>query len=121
MKKKCTRCNVEKEVTSFYAKRNGKDGLQAHCKICSYEMTKQSNEKRRLKDTERKSKPDGKFLTLSGIKQDDYCQMYSFLSKMGYNIEMDIHSQFCEKWGLKVSKRPRKGPENHWSYQDCKE
>jgi hypothetical protein len=119
MKKKCTRCNVEKEVTSFYAKRNCKDGLQAHCKICSYEMTKQSNEKRRLKDTERKSKPDGKFLTLSGIKQDDYCQMYSFLSKMGYNIEMDIHSQFCEKWGINVSKRPRKGPENHWSYEDC--
>ena len=84
-------------------------------------FTKESNNKRKLKDTERKSKPDGKFLTLSGIKQDDYCQMYKMLSKMGFDVTMDIHPQFAKKWGLKVSKTPRKGPENHWSYQDCQE
>jgi hypothetical protein len=84
-------------------------------------FTKESNEKRKLKDTERKPKPDGKFLTLSGIKEDDYCQMYKMLSKMGYDVTKDISVQFAEKHSLLVSKSPRKGPENHWSYQDCQE
>ena len=45
--------------------------------------------------------------------------MYFGLSKIGYNPELDIHTQFCEKWGLKVSKSPRKGVENKWTYKDC--
>jgi hypothetical protein len=59
-------------------------------------------------------------LNLLGLKKEDYCEMYSALSKLGYNPELDIHIQFCEKWGLKVLKRPRKGKPNNYTYQDCK-
>jgi len=119
MKKKCSYCKEIKDETFFHKNRTSQDGLQSTCKVCSYILTKQSNEKKKLLIGEPKRKQDGKSLTLSGIKQEDYCVMYSFLSKIGYNPELDIHYQFCEKWGLKVSKSPRKGVENKWTYKDC--
>ena len=122
MEKKCSYCKEIKDETSFYKnKNNKKDGLQSTCKKCSYKLTKESIEKKRLLEGERKRKQDGKFLTLSGIKQEDYCMMYSFLSKLYPNPDVDYHTQFCEKWGLKVSKSPRKGVENKWTYKDCQE
>jgi hypothetical protein len=38
---------------------------------------------------------------------------------LGYNPSGNIHHQFMKKWGLKVSKSPRKGPKNKWDYEDC--
>ena len=119
--KKCSHCNEIKDKSEFYNNKTCKDGLQNTCKICSYKLSRESNLKKRLLNPVKKTKRDGKFLTLSGIKKEDYCIMYSALSKMGYKIEDDIHTQFCEKWGLKVSKRPRKGDKNHWTYEDCQE
>jgi hypothetical protein len=122
MEKLCSNCKEIKDETFFYKnKNNKKDGLQGTCKRCSYLKTKESIKKKRLLDGEPKRKQDGKFLTLSGIKQEDYCTMYDFLSKIGFNVSGDIHLQFCEKWGLKVSKSPRKGVENKWTYKDCQE
>jgi hypothetical protein len=43
------------------------------------------------------------------------------LSKMGYNPEFDIYPQFMKRWSLNVSKSPRKGSPNHWTYKDCQE
>ncbi|WP_136246189.1 endonuclease VII domain-containing protein [Mycobacterium intracellulare] len=33
--RKCTRCLKEKPPTEFYKHKNGRDGLDAHCKLCS--------------------------------------------------------------------------------------
>jgi hypothetical protein len=68
-----------------------------------------------------KRKQDGKFLSLAGIKKEDYCQMYNMLSKMGYDITKDISVQFAEKHSLLVSNKQRRGDENHWTYKDCQE
>jgi hypothetical protein len=119
--KKCSNCNVEKEVTSFYKKKSSPDGLQNVCKICSYIIQKEYQQQKKSEEPKKRIvKRDGKFLNLMGIKEEDYCNMYLLLSKIGYNPEMDIYPQFAKRWGLKVSKTPRKGTANHWTYQDCK-
>ena len=60
-------------------------------------------------------------LNLIGVSKDDYRQMYSFLSKIGYNPELDIHAQFCEKWGISTYKQRPVKHKNRFTYQDCKE
>jgi len=120
--KKCSYCKEIKDDDSFYKNKcNKKDGLQNTCKICSYILTKKCIKKKREESIGKSSKRDGKTLSLVGMKQEDYCMMYFAMSKLGYNPELDIHIQFCEKWGLEVSKTPRKGTKNKWTYDDCKE
>lgn len=122
MKKVCRYCQKEKDIESFYKKKTSPDGHQTMCKICTTVITKEYKDKRKLEYVEpRKEKRDPRELNLVGTTYSDYCMMYSAMSKLGYNPEMDIHTQFCEKWGLKVSKSPRKGPKNQFSYQDCQE
>jgi len=113
---------IEKEETSYYKKKNAKDGLQSVCKICSYIIQKEYQQTKKLEEPRTiKKKRDGKFLSLAGIKKDDYCNTYLLLSKMGYNPEFDINPQFMKRWSLNVSKSPRKGSPNHWTYKDCQE
>ena len=122
MKKICNNCMIEKEVTSFYKKKNAKDGLQTLCKICSYEVQKEYQQIKKLEEpNKRKVKRDSKFLSLAGIRKEDYCNTYLLLSKMGYNVELDIYPQFMERWSLNVSKSPRKGSPNQFTYKDCQE
>ena len=122
MKKICNNCMIEKEETSYYKKKNAKDGLQSVCKICSYIIQKEYQQTKKLEEPRTiKKKRDGKFLSLAGIKKEDYCNTYLLLSKIGYNPEFDIYPQFMERWSLNVSKSPRKGSANHWTYKDCQE
>ena len=60
-------------------------------------------------------------LNLIGVSKDDYCQMFSFLSKIGYKVELDIHSQFIKKWGISTYKQRPVKHKNRFTYQDCKE
>ena len=125
MKKICKYCGKEKDLTSYYKKTASPDGHQSVCKICTGIITKEYKEKRQQDFVEKKKeKHDPKELSLVGTCKKDYCAMYEAMNKLGYspsNTEMDIHIQFCEKWGLKVSKSPRKGPKNQFSYEDCQE
>jgi len=122
MKKVCKHCGIEKDITSFYKKKSSPDGHQSVCKICTGIITNEYKEIR-LRDNPpvKKKKQDPKELSLVGSCKNDYCSMYSAMGRLGYNPEMDIHIQFMNKWGLKVSKSPRKGPVNQFSYQDCQE
>ena len=33
--KKCSKCEIEKEVVDFYKKKTAKDGLRSECKECN--------------------------------------------------------------------------------------
>ena len=121
MKKICKTCGLEKKITSYFKNRNNRDGLQSSCKIC---VTNKVKYYRQLKkDTESKDRErwDSKALNIIGASKGDYCQMYSFMSKIGYNPEMDIHLQFCEKWGIKTPKQRSVKAKNQFTYQDCQE
>ena len=125
MKKVCKYCGIEKDIDSYYKKMSSTDGHQSVCKICTSIVTR---EYREIKLSEnppvKKFKSDPKTLNLNGAIKRDYCAMYEAMNKLGYspsNPEMDINTQFCKKWGLKVSKSPRKGHKNQFSYQDCEE
>jgi hypothetical protein len=122
MKKVCKYCEKEKDIDSFYKKKASADGHQSVCKICTSIVTREYKEIRiRENPPVKKTKEDTKTLSLVGTCKKDYCAMYSAMDKLGYNPSGDIHIQFMEKWGLKVSKSPRKGPKNQFSYQDCQE
>lgn len=72
-------------------------------------------------EKEKEDKYDSLTLNLIGTNKNSYCQMYSFLSKIGYNPELDIHSQFIEKWGISTYKERPVKHKNRFTYQDCKE
>ena len=120
MKKICKNCKIEKDIDSFYIKRSNPDGKQSVCKICTATMSKEYSDKKK-EIPKKKDSFNTQHLNIVGVTKNDYCAMYNFLSKIGYNVEGDIHTQFMNKWSLKVSNRPRKGKPNQFSYQDCKE
>lgn len=122
MKKLCKNCGNEKDITSFFKKKASPDGHQSVCKICTTIMTKEYKEKRKQEYVPvKKIKRDSRELNLVGATHSDYCIMYSAMSNLYPNKELDTHTQFCIKWGLKVSKSPRKGPKNQFTYEDCEE
>jgi hypothetical protein len=126
MEKKCTICNEVKNFDEFYNRKAAKDGKQSTCKFCmkkaQFEFVK--NKPKILIPEDKKGNLKNKTLVLSGIKKEDYCEMYCAMGKLGYNpanTQKSIHVQFCEKWSLNVSKRPRKGKPNQYTYQDCQD
>ena len=56
MKKKCSKCNIEKDTTEFHNDKRCKDGLYSHCKECArqYNRDYAKNNKERLKEHQRK-------------------------------------------------------------------
>jgi hypothetical protein len=41
-------------------------------------------------------------------RKQDYQKMYEFLSQIGYNLDKDIHQQFCDKHNLRYRRRVKK-------------
>jgi hypothetical protein len=122
MKKVCKYCGTEKDITSYYKKSASPDGHQSICKICTSIVTREYKEQRLIDNPPvKKIKEDTKTLSLVGSTKRDYCSMYSAMDRLGYSPSGNIHIQFMEKWGLKVSKSPRKGPKNQFTYEDCQE
>jgi len=56
---------------------------------------------------------------MSGVRKQDYSEMYRFFKELNYNIDEDIHRQFCERHGLKP-KEIRKGKINAWSLEEIR-
>lgn len=42
MKKRCSKCKLEKDVSEFYSDKRAKDGLYSYCKICHYIVSKKA-------------------------------------------------------------------------------
>lgn len=57
------------------------------------------------------------YFRLVGIKKTDYIEMYRFLKKIGYDITLPIHEQFCSKYGLKPKKRLA-NYKNHYTIEE---
>jgi hypothetical protein len=120
MKKICHTCGIEKELDSFYKRSGTKDNRQTSCKICMKINNSTYKDKKKVEEQEMEGF-DYNALNLIGVSKDDYCQMYSFLSRIGFNPELDIHSQFIKKWGISTYKERQVKHKNRFTYDDCKE
>lgn len=111
MNKICTGCHEEKPIDQFHKRQYNEDGYNHRCKVCVNEYNL-----KRIKTRE-----EGQvYMKMSALRKCDWCEMYNLMKGMGYDPELDLHSQFAAKYNLKPKKRWYK---NHLSYtwKDCLE
>jgi len=117
--KVCTACGKLKSIKNFYRNALLKTGFEPRCKICKNNNIKS----KKVSDTSpRRNKWNTKwedFFKMSGVRKQDYSEMYRFFKELNYNIDEDIHRQFCERHGLKP-KEIRKGKINAWSLEEIR-
>jgi hypothetical protein len=77
MLKRCGRCQIEKDLSEFAFRKEGKDNLESWCKLCQTEYRKQYREKNKEKineyvkdNKERKQKYDFFYYKQNKLKKD---------------------------------------------------
>lgn len=73
MKKRCSKCKKEKELTEFGLKKYNTDGLNHYCKICENERAK----KNYSNPVYRERKKYYQIKKLYGLSKEDYFEMLS--------------------------------------------
>ena len=93
----CKACLIEKPLKEFYKSKIMKSGYLNVCKLCRAEgnLIPKEDKDYKSKDTYGKMAPTTK---------KDYEMLYEFLSKIGYDVNQDIHQQFLDKWNPKCVK-----------------
>lgn len=90
-RKLCKVCGNYKDIKYFWSKKDDGSIVMDKCRICT-------NKLRRLK---RKSEGEHRsYLALTGVRDIDFIETFQFLKSIGYDLEKDIHLQFCEKYNL---------------------
>jgi hypothetical protein len=118
MNKKCVNCGELKPLTSFHKKSAAKDGRQPACSVCTNAWHKSYRES---KGPRRKARGKHDYPSLTTTTKDDWCVMYSYLTKMGYNVFEDIHQQFLDKHGFVKYKKKDSKYRRLWNPEDCLE
>ena len=115
MTKICKKCGIDKPLNEYHRGKAFTDGLNSKCSVCVNEYNSIRNkEKRKL------TKKDftNAFFRLSNTPKKDYCSMFEFMSVIGYDLNKDIHKQFCIKYNLPYTKREVKS-KNKYTHTDC--
>ena len=102
----CIACNIKKPINQFYRNNALIGGYEKRCKIC-----KKNNISSRQKNDKiyKSTKSTGDFSpSLVGLSQEDFRSCYLFLQKIGYDLNRNLHEQFCEKHNLPVNPEPYK-------------
>ena len=107
--KVCKACNIEKDIKNFHRQAAVSDGYMARCKKCKLDGI--------LIPKEKKEKIEFRPLTLAAPSKEDYIEMYLTLKKMKYDLNKDLHIQFCERYGLKPNS-PKQIFKSHISQKD---
>ena len=117
--KKCRNCKIEKPLDQFGIRKGNIDGRNGQCKSCESEYGKKYRKGYRAKDDENRN-VDSTHIDMKGIRMYEWCQTYRILSEIGYNPELDIHTQFIEKHPhLTLKPRPARN-KKHFTWEDCK-
>lgn len=109
--KVCKKCGLEKAIEFFPRNIGMKDGRLNKCKICHTRDTKLYRSLKVKKNTRH-------YMSMNGITKSDWCRMFDFMKKIGYDPDQDIHTQFCEKHGLQPKKKPPQFTKPYL-YSDC--
>lgn len=102
-----------KPLKDYHKQKVSKDGHNNKCAMCVNDYNKVKN---RIKE---KPRPDGSLRSMVIVHPSryDYLMMYKAMEQMGYDLEKDIHLQFCEKYNLPPKQRQIKN-KNKWSYKE---
>ena len=116
--KECRTCGEIKPLDQYRVRTQNLDGRNNQCKVCESEYQKKYKKGYRARQD--LNHIESEHISLTGIRKSEWCQAYRILSKIGYNPELDIHSQFIERHPHLVLKpRPRKSPKM-FTWDDCK-
>lgn len=99
--KVCASCGKEKDRRFYYTYKSCRDGLSPRCKICHTQGLEKKTEI--INNGGRKRNQDGP--ALFNVSRKDWIQTYELLEKMGYDLNNDLHIQFCEKHNLEPKRR----------------
>jgi hypothetical protein len=99
----CRACGLTKGLKSFGVNNSLSSGYSSRCKLCVMDGVKivRPEKEPNLTPSERLS------LNLAFITKEDYINTFKALRIMGYDLtsELNIHQQFCKKYGLTPLKR----------------
>lgn len=125
-KRLCVSCNNELSEDRFY--RTGTQYYKIRCKLCEINNVPLPS-KERVKEVKFYNKHGYFENEVDDIKYDmeylfrtdkeDFIQTYIFLRDvMGYDIEKDIHLQFCEKHNLKPKLYVKKDKDHKYTREE---
>jgi hypothetical protein len=117
MKKICSKCKIEKEITFFYKRNDSLDGYAGVCKICNYKYSKSLEQQKRLDEINKEKKID--ILNLShrgvprtnfklGFSYDEYWNLFYWAKKEGILVEQLIKEEMVyliKKYEIENDKR----------------
>lgn len=97
----CCGCGKEKDIKHFYKNALLPTGYEKRCKIC-----KNSRVKCKKGVGNKRGRPQLKNQPqLWNVRKKDWVDTYEFLKSIGYDLNKNIHEQFCEKHNLPTRKR----------------
>lgn len=111
MRKVCTRCQEEKEITDFYKCKNGKNGVMSICKKCDNARATTRLRKKSINEgiKQRRLTLDSKEDRKNGKKQCPLCNRLLNISSFYSNkASHDGCSSHCEECSRKIAKNVSK-------------
>lgn len=115
--KTCRTCKQKKEYSEFGIKKVSIDGYNNQCKVCEREYQREYIKGYRKKL--RTDIVDTSYIDMTGTRKAEWCMAYRILSKMNYNPEIDIHTQFIERHPELVYKPRPKSNSQTFTWKDC--
>lgn len=116
--KKCTNCNITKEISKFYKHKGKKDGLRSHCSECLQKQFKIKSTdvnfkvKRKLLQREYRKNPDFKKREKEWQRKTNFKRSYG-ITVDGYNFLFNKQNGNCAICGLNQINFKRKLAVDH--------
>jgi hypothetical protein len=116
--KRCEACEVIKPINQFYRNRALIDGYERRCKNCHNNRIKINKNEPKYEKKKPYQQEWKNYFNIVGVTKNDYHDMYIFLRGIGYDLNQNIHEQFCKKWNITYV--PQEKEFNyHFSPKDC--
>lgn len=100
----CCSCGENKEISLFFRNCGRNDGYEARCKQCKKTNKKCVARRGKKKEKEYIEPNIQDDFTFLHPTKEDWAWMYQMLQRLGYDLNENIHKQFCQKYGLQPKK-----------------
>ena len=96
----CCSCKKEKPIKSFY--KSTAKSIADRCKLCNQQNKKCIDV---IEKPVKKGRGNSDGPALFNVSKRDWEKTFLFLKQIGYDLNKDLHLQFCEKYNLEPKKR----------------